>query len=265
MKNRLLISIPVISIITYVLFYLPQWTYIIASLILLRTLWEFYHLYQQKVSCFYKSSLLFSIFYLYFTNTNPNLSEPLLILGIIGLFILQTFDKQNEKGMAKISLTLMGFIYVTYLGSYFFRLYHLKPEETHWGASILFISLFICKFSDAAAYVGGTKFGKHKLIPRISPKKSWEGLGFGYLGAMCAIPMLILFNDFSLKHAFLFCILVSSASVLGDLAESMFKRELNIKDAANDIPGFGGTLDMADSILTSLPMAYFYIKFSGIS
>lgn len=112
--------------------------------------------------------------------------------------------------------------------------------------------------SDAMAYLVGCRFGKHKLAPRISPKKSWEGFVAGIVGAV-AVWVAISFLpgvDLSLALAVVFGIFIASASLLGDLAESRIKRIMGVKDSGNLIPGHGGLLDRTDSILAAGALAF---------
>jgi phosphatidate cytidylyltransferase len=181
----------------------------------------------------------------------------LVFLGLLGVFALQLFFPRSKQGMARIAITLTGFIYIVWLGSHSFYLYNLG-SAAH-GSLLLFSIFFICKFSDSTAYFAGRAYGKKKLIPRVSPNKTVEGLLGAYVGGLCGIPFLLGLGSFNFGHAFLFCILLVTVASLGDLFESQFKRELGVKDTADDIPGFGGALDMIDSVLWCVPAAYWYV------
>jgi phosphatidate cytidylyltransferase len=126
----------------------------------------------------------------------------------------------------------------------------------------IFYLLFIIWFSDSGAYIFGIKFGKHRMYEKISPKKSMEGL---YAGIICGVLAAIIYNTLFLNipfiHLIISGVLVSSAGVIGDLIESMFKRYADVKDSGNIFPGHGGMLDRIDSILLGAPVLYFYLKF----
>jgi phosphatidate cytidylyltransferase len=113
--------------------------------------------------------------------------------------------------------------------------------------------------ADSAAYFAGKHFGKHKLAPNISPKKTWEGV----LGALIAVTLfgLILYLGFDVKTLAIFPALwiITSLGVIGDLFESMLKRQADIKDSGNLLPGHGGILDRIDGIIPSLPIAILMI------
>ena len=126
------------------------------------------------------------------------------------------------------------------------------------------------KFTDMGAYIIGSTLGRHKMIPRISPKKTWEGtfggIAFAVGGAvMClywphSLSQGICASGMTLPPALVLGLLLGTAAVIGDLAESLVKREANIKDSSNILPGHGGALDMLDSFLFTAPLLYVYMR-----
>lgn len=261
LKSRLTISFPVILVVTLAIFYAPGLALFLGGLVLLRSQWEFYQIYKGTQPSFQYWAIMFSAFYLWMSlSLSSDAMTVIGLLGFCGLFGLQMLDSNNQNGMLRISLTMVGFIYIIYLGSHIFKVLKLYPDTAYWGSTILFTSIFVCKFSDATAYFGGKYFGKRKLIPRISPNKTQEGLLCAYLGALVPVPFLSQLSGFGFGSALGFCVLLATTSFIGDLFESMLKRELNVKDTASDIPAFGGTLDMIDSIILSMPAAYWYIQ-----
>jgi phosphatidate cytidylyltransferase len=128
----------------------------------------------------------------------------------------------------------------------------------------------VTKFSDIGAYGVGMWIGKHKMIPRVSPGKTWEGFAGGMLASLAvSIALVHIFRiqmpGFGLRDAIILGVLLPLASVVGDLAESVVKRDAQIKDSGKAIPGIGGMLDLIDSILFTAPVLYFYLYFSGIN
>jgi phosphatidate cytidylyltransferase len=125
--------------------------------------------------------------------------------------------------------------------------------------------ILVTKFSDLGAYVTGSLIGRHKMIPRISPGKTWEGFGgaivistgvsIGY--AKIAGHHLVGMN---LVNAIILGVLLSSTAVIGDLIESLFKREAGVKDSGRFFPGIGGILDLMDSLLFNAPLMYLYLR-----
>ena len=123
--------------------------------------------------------------------------------------------------------------------------------------------------ADSGGYFFGTRFGKHKMAPVISPKKSWEGLvgGVVFCAAVNIIWLIVSQGrinsaiSFSLGHALVLSFLFPIVGTLGDLVESLFKRAVDVKDSNTMVYGLGGILDMIDSILFAAPMLYIYIEF----
>jgi phosphatidate cytidylyltransferase len=114
--------------------------------------------------------------------------------------------------------------------------------------------------SDIGGYFAGVNFGKHKLLERISPKKSWEGVAGGFV--LCIISSIILSNfvtKLDLTEWIILGIIICISSVIGDLIESMIKRTANVKDSGTILPGHGGILDRFDSALLVIPIVYIYI------
>ena len=116
---------------------------------------------------------------------------------------------------------------------------------------------------DSAAYYGGTAFGKHKLFPRVSPNKSWEGAVFGFLfslGAMIFAKLVVL--DFlAWNNVIVLGIIIGIVGQLGDLIESLLKRDAGVKDSSAIIPGHGGVFDRFDSLLFVAPAVWFYLRY----
>ena len=166
--------------------------------------------------------------------------------------------------MARLAISITGFVYVIGLGCYAIYILNLKSLGQNWGAQLFFATLFTCKFSDATAYFAGCKYGKHKLIPRVSPNKTWEGLYGAYAGGLCSLPFFYMMDGFNFLKSLAMVLGLVSIATVGDLFESQFKRELDVKDTADDIPGFGGTMDMIDSVLWVLPAAYCLVSLLGI-
>jgi len=133
----------------------------------------------------------------------------------------------------------------------------------------LFIYLLaVTKFSDVGAYVIGSLIGRHKMIPRISPGKTWEGFAGAILTSL-VFSVVLTWAMGNRVHAISFTdsivlgLLLPLVSVLGDLAESAVKRDASIKDSGQSIPGIGGALDLIDSILFTAPVLYFYLQFTA--
>ncbi len=180
----------------------------------------------------------------------------IIIFIIILFFIVQLFKKDYSMLLPNISISIFGSIYLGYLFSFILKIKYL-PNGNYYLLSLLFITWV----NDVAAYVIGTKFGKNRIFPRISPKKSIEGSIGGII--FSTISVFILKNWLSLtftKLIFLGLVIAIMAQ-LGDLFESMLKRGSEVKDSGNLIPGHGGILDCLDSLLFTAPVFYYCIIF----
>ena len=153
------------------------------------------------------------------------------------------------------ALTLAGALYVGVLLAQFIVLRQLEL-----GLLLSAMVAFVTWTNDTAAYFIGTRFGRHPFVPRISPKKSWEGaLGGGVLGALVGI----VWGYFTLPtipfyHLVILSVLIVCAGVIGDLSESLIKRQVGQKDAGGLIPGHGGVLDRIDSMMFAFPVTLLY-------
>jgi phosphatidate cytidylyltransferase len=190
----------------------------------------------------------------------------ILILFVLGLCLRQFFSK-STVGLVAISTTLLGLMYVPWLLNFIQKLHFFPAVNSVAVDGNFFILYFILvtKFSDVGAYVTGSLLGRHKMIPRISPGKTWEGFagavvvstGASLLFTHLAGPRLYGMN---LLHATALGIILSLAAVVGDLIESIFKREAGVKDSGQLFPGIGGILDLMDSLLFNAPLMYLYLR-----
>lgn len=129
-----------------------------------------------------------------------------------------------------------------------------------WQPGIIFFPFLLVWFNDTFAYLFGSKFGKHKLFPRISPKKSWEGaIGGGLTTVLAGLVLAPYINGLETLDTAVISLIVVLFGNFGDLIESMFKRCIEIKDSGHIMPGHGGVLDRLDSILFTLPAIFIYL------
>ena len=186
-----------------------------------------------------------------------------LILFVLGLCVRQFVSRSNTAGILAISTTLFGLMYVPWLLNFIQKInYHPGIQ----GPFYVLYFILVTKFSYLGAYVTGSLIGRHKMIPRISPGKTWEGFGgalvistvASVVFASLAGPRL---HGMTNMHAVILGLILSSAAVIGDLIESLFKREAGIKDSGSFFPGIGGILDLMDSLLFNAPLMYLYLRF----
>ena len=186
-----------------------------------------------------------------------------LIMFVLGLCVRQFVSKSNTAGILAISTTLFGLMYVPWLVNFIQKINFYPGVE---GRFYVLYFILVTKFSDLGAYVTGSLIGKHKMIPRISPGKTWEGFG----GAIVISTLISLGFAHLMKshlpaltpvHAIILGIILSSTAVVGDLIESIFKREAGVKDSGKLFPGIGGILDLMDSLLFNAPIMYLYLRY----
>jgi phosphatidate cytidylyltransferase len=187
-----------------------------------------------------------------------------LILFVLGLCIRQFVSKTNTAGLIAISTTLFGLMYVPYLLNFIQKI-NFFPGLGRNGAFYILYFILVTKFSDLGAYCVGSLIGKHKMIPRISPGKTWEGFGGAIVISTAASVTFAHFAGerllgMNLMHAIILGVVLSLAAVVGDLIESLFKREAGVKDSGTFFPGIGGILDLIDSILFNAPIMYLYLR-----
>ncbi|HEU5125149.1 MAG TPA: phosphatidate cytidylyltransferase [Verrucomicrobiae bacterium] len=190
-----------------------------------------------------------------------------LILFVLGLCLRQFFAKSNTAGILAISTTLFGLMYVPWLLNFIQKIQFFSFPGSLAGTGKIYVLYFILvtKFSDTGAYAVGSLIGKHKMIPRISPGKTWEGFGGAILVSTGASLLFAHFfgeqmAGMNWKHAIILGVILSVSAVVGDLIESLFKREAGVKDSGKLFPGIGGILDLLDSLLFNAPLMYLYLR-----
>ena len=177
-----------------------------------------------------------------------------LVMACLCLFIYNFNRKVEDNPLISTSVTIFGLIYVTWFFAHLLKVRHLD-----FGSWWIFYSILIVKGGDAGAYFVGKKFGKMKLIAHVSPNKSVEG-AIGNLITCVVLSLIskIYLTEIPFVHLFFLGLILGVVSQLGDLAESLIKRDVGVKDSGN-IPGLGGILDVLDSLLLSIPIVYYYI------
>jgi len=165
-----------------------------------------------------------------------------------------------EEALPSSGIAVMATLYVGMLGGSLIRLRNDFADPQKTGPKLVFFLVLVVWLGDAGAYYIGKRFGKHLLSPRISPKKTIEGLVGGI--AVSIVTAIVIhftfFQAFPLLHAIIAGIILSLAGVIGDLAESMWKRSAAVKDSGALFPGHGGFLDRFDSVFYTAPILYVY-------
>lgn len=173
----------------------------------------------------------------------------------------------GHKTFTEVAVTTLGFVYIVVMFSFVSRLLFLPQlDESVPGAWLIIWLVLVTKFTDMGAYVTGSLIGKHKMIPHISPAKTWQGfaggIGFALLagcGLFAIMPdRLALLGGWSWVIGL--SVLLSLLAVVGDLAESVLKRSMGVKDSGATLPGIGGAMDLIDSLCYTAPVLYFVLK-----
>jgi phosphatidate cytidylyltransferase len=173
-----------------------------------------------------------------------------------------------DRIVERVALTALTLVYLGVLPSFFARLRWLPVE---YPAAALALTVFVPKCNDIGAYftgkfLTGPLLGRHRMTPLLSPKKTWQGAVGGMLAS---VLVSVLINARwptvvgGWVGAVLFGLTVGLAGIFGDLAESLIKRDLQTKDASHTVPGFGGVLDVIDSLLFAAPVAYLWLTLGG--
>jgi phosphatidate cytidylyltransferase len=190
-------------------------------------------------------------------------SEIIQLLSGFNVIILATFFiaelfYNREHPFQHIGLNILGIFYIPVaFGSYIsYGLSNDGTVETWFAVGLL----FMVWFNDSFAYFAGRFFGKTKLFERISPKKTWEGFWGGMLMTIvCGVIMSLWFDELSMLHWMIWAIVVSLSATVGDLAESLLKRSIQIKDSGSILPGHGGFLDRFDGFVFAVPFSIAYL------
>jgi phosphatidate cytidylyltransferase len=197
-----------------------------------------------------------------------------VFVALAGAFTLQlTRPLRGIESLQSVAFTLLGFVYIAVFFNFAARLLFITPDAFESpgkvgqaGALLLVWLLAVTKFTDMGDYLTGSLIGRHKMIPHVSPAKTWEGfagaLAFAQLAACglpCLFPQLLPVLG-GWGHAVALGFILALLAVVGDLAESIVKRALNAKDSGRMLPGIGGALDLIDSVCFTAPALYLYLR-----
>ncbi len=231
--------------------------------------YEFYRI-GERYNPLKTAGLIFTLLIIISPHYGSQITLALLIAATALLLAILVLRSKKEGAALSWTWTMGGIVYIGLLLSCFVGL-----RQMHQGRNMVFLALFVTFASDTAAYFIGRSWGKHKLLPPVSPKKTWEGAIAGVSGALI---MSLLFsapevfgmsntfyiNGINVSEAMILSLVVSVFGQIGDLAESLFKRNFGVKDSGRGVPGHGGFLDRLDSVLFAGLVVYFYaLWFSG--
>ena len=199
---------------------------------------------------------------------NFGLVPSMLTLAIIASFLIVLF-KGRQPYIVNVATTTLGSLYCGWLPCHILLLRQIYLKKVgafqfsiHDPGLYLLLFVFIAvALTDIGAYYFGVKFGKHKLAEVVSPKKTIEGAIGGAICAIIASGFAVYYTDLTLFQAFFGGLIVTISAQLGDLSESLIKRDAGVKDSSNILPGHGGMLDRFDGYLFAIPVAYYYFMY----
>lgn len=232
-------------------------------------LYEFFYLVKKKgIPIYSYTGILIGVLiplsiYIRFEPTK-NWELLFFVMVLLTIFLMQLGRKENANAIVGISTTMFGVLYVSWLFSFLIKIRYLIPGVD--GAKLLGFILLVTKSGDIGALLIGSKFGKHPLLPRVSPNKTIEGcLGSFAFSAVTAVLLkgwLPAELNFSVMHVAVMGLAFGGLGQLGDISESLIKRDCGVKDSGKMLPALGGVLDLIDSILFAAPAFYFYMSAS---
>lgn len=283
-KQRLLVGLILGFVFLFTLYFLPPIpTCIVLVVISVIAHLEFYSLANMAgipvfrfVGLICGAAMILTTFILLTTETALNTykwDNIVLLLSLVIVFIRQFPQKYNDKPIPTIACTLVGILYVPFMLNFISRLAveweKCSLTDIHLpftGRILILYLVVVVKCTDIGAYFVGIRWGKHKLAPRISPFKTWEGLISGIIVGIIASVGTMQFFSYQLGvvsmntlDAIIIGFLLALSGTMGDMFESLVKRASGVKDSGNYLPGFGGVLDVIDSILFGAPVFYVYL------
>ncbi len=260
-KQRLIMTLILIPLVVALIIYANSWVFLGLMLLLILGMsyeWQQFFKLNEAYKPWFKTLLVFFgallvakfwTFFLYFD----------LAFWLLAIFIITQYPKHIQKWASSGFISTIGWLLLGVFGSIL-----CEWQTSNEGIEFLFCVLFIVWAADIGAYLAGRKWGKHKMIPQVSPGKSWEGL-FGGLGLALVVAYLeaIYMDPSSTLNWLIIALATAIISVFGDLWISVLKRHVNLKDTGHLIPGHGGLLDRLDSLLAALPVFYYGLQLFG--
>ncbi|MDO8525393.1 MAG: phosphatidate cytidylyltransferase [Candidatus Omnitrophota bacterium] len=263
LAKRILTSALILTLSGLVIFFFPNWVFsALASVMIGIALMEFFGLVEKKGIFVYKyfgviiGMCVPLIIYFQMGAEGYFTPEPfVIVIACLFIFVLQFTRRDSSQALVSIAVTLFALLYIAWFFSFFIKLKFL-----HNGALLVAFLILVTKMGDVGAYLIGNAIGRHNLIPRISPHKTVEGtIGGLAFSIITAVACKTFLPAFSYGHLIVLGALLGILAQVGDLAESLLKRDCGVKDSGSILSGFGGMLDLIDSLLFTAPIFYFYV------
>ncbi len=263
---RIIVSAVAIPLILFLAYFGKIPFLLFVELIATIGFWEFLSFNSNKITLL-KIWGLFSINIILINSFFFRFNHFTLLAVIVGVALLLELFSGESSPTENLGRFFIGIFYIGFSLSFLIKIREIfqgTPFNYNYGGYLiisLFAAIWLC---DSAAFFIGSAMGKHKLYPAISPKKTWEGFIAGFIASIAAMVAagLWLLTFLDLQKILLIGISVGIFGQLGDLVESMFKRDANVKDSSSLIPGHGGMLDRFDSLIFLSPVVYLILIYA---
>jgi phosphatidate cytidylyltransferase len=260
MLNKRILSSITLILLTILIIFSDWLSGLVITIMIIMGLYEFFTMLEKKGISIYKyfgigMGAIIPLSTLSRFELTKSWELLLIVLALLFLIIMQFKRRDNSGAVVGISTTIFGILYIAWFLSFLIKIRFLENGTAYLAGVII-----ITKLTDIGAFLVGMRFGRHPLIPRISPKKSMEGAVGGVIFSVAGALACKSFLPFSYLHLFILGVVLSVLGQLGDLSESLIKRDCQIKDSGSLIPGIGGVLDLVDSLIFTAPAFYFYMS-----
>jgi phosphatidate cytidylyltransferase len=266
LKQRVITALLGILLLIAAIWFGEPWFTILVAIWGVLAVFEFYRLVAaSKVPPLTYFGLIWTLLFILSPHFDYEIITPILLTSAVIISLIWLLLRpQKETAFAGWAWTIAGILYVGWLLSYLVALRNIDPVNLEVGRNWVFFALFTNFGSDTAAFFVGRTWGKHHLAPSISPGKTWEGTVAGVFGAIIvSLGVDALFNlPLGYGQAVLLGLLVSIFGQLGDLVESLLKRNMGVKESGKLMPGHGGLLDRMDSVVFAGVVVYYYVLFT---
>lgn len=279
LNQRLLVGISLVCFILFVIYFSPYPYFrpvfaLSTAAIIGGAVWEYYQMAKAKgVKPLESLGILGTIIYVIATfwtvQSDSSFFFPGIILEILILLGFFYFFLKEGHPFLDLAVTFFGFIYLTIPLTFLININYFFPSDAHQdGRWWLVFLILVSKVTDTGGFFFGRHFGRTKLTPQISPKKTWEGAIGGVISALLCAVIYLFATDYLVGSSVYklnywiilgLAFIISFFSQVGDLSESMLKRDAGIKDS-NQLPGLGGVLDVVDSLVFTTPIIYIFLK-----
>lgn len=260
-------TVVLLSVIAWVIFGAPAWVFGAAAAAFIGvSLQEFFTMVERKGIFLYRTlGLILGVIIPLSIHAGFEPTKGwelvLMVAAVLALFVLQLSRADSSQTIVGIGTVLFGIFYVSWCFSFLIKLRDLDVAgvDGRWLAAFL---ILVTKAGDIGAYCLGSLLGRHPLVIRISPSKTWEGALGGLASSVGVAMALSRLAPLGIPAAHIvpLGLILGVAAQLGDLSESMVKRDCQVKDSGRAFPGIGGVLDLIDSLLFTSPLCYFYLQ-----